>query len=101
MSQKAGTRPGALAPRGAVAQRGVVAPRVGLAVAALVLNGVAGGARAELPPGWSVQVFSGRVVDIAPAGGVLACSFTNPPPAAFSRSPTPVAPTTTACARTG
>jgi ligand-binding sensor domain-containing protein len=39
-----------------------------------VLNGIAGGARAELPPGWSVQVFSGRVLDIAPAGGVLACA---------------------------
>ena len=32
----------------------------------------AGAARAELTPGWSVDIFAGRIVDIAPGGGVLA-----------------------------
>ncbi len=31
-------------------------------------------ASADLPFGWSVEVFAGRIVDIEPGGGVLACA---------------------------
>jgi ligand-binding sensor domain-containing protein len=35
---------------------------------------LAGAARAELPAGWAVHVFAGRIHEIETAGGVLACA---------------------------
>jgi ligand-binding sensor domain-containing protein len=43
------------------------------AIAVLATLG-AGAARSELPPGWAVHTFAGRIHDIEVAGGVVACA---------------------------